>query len=773
MGHIAGAAPQDGEQLFAEVLADQAIFLLDPTGCVSQWSEAAAGFTGHAAAEILGTPLAGLFTEEDRAAGLPAATLEEAARAERHRLDGWCRRSDGSRRRALILVQALRDGQGGLAGFAMILRDPGAWGPLRDRMTEIERRFRLLVQGMTDCALYMLDVEGHISSWNAGAERIKGFTEAEVLGTHFSRFYTAEDRQRDLPSRALARAVRTGRFEGEGWRVRRDGSRFWASVTIQPVHDDQGRLIGFAKLTRDITQRRRTEQALQESERRFRLLVESVTDYAIFMLDLDGRVSNWNAGAERIKGYAAAEILGQPYTCFFTEEDRAEGLPTRALVIAAGEGRFEAEGWRVRKDGSRFWASMVVNAVREQGRLVGFVKVTRDVTERRSAQVALEEMREQLAQSQRLEAIGQLTGGVAHDFNNLLQIISVGLRLIERRVPKEVLQAGEIIASVRAAAARGAELTRQLLAFSRRLPMQSEAVDTIERVREAASLAARSIRSDIRIEVELPDELWAVMVDPTQFELALLNVAINARDAMPQGGLLRFAAANRMLDDRKLGLEGRYVVVRISDTGTGIPKDLIDRVLEPFFTTKPVGKGTGLGLSQAYGFAKQSGGTLDIETELGRGTIVTFYLPACEGGAKPAAADAALAATPPAPAPLRVLVVEQDPSVGRLAAGLIEEAGHTAMLVPDPDAALRRLEEAPESVDLLFVNTLLPGGASGPVRIEELRRRWPALPVLLASGSAPAPGDATPLLAPVIRKPYGEAELARALAEAVRSVQSD
>ncbi|WP_165838806.1 hybrid sensor histidine kinase/response regulator [Roseicella frigidaeris] len=769
MGSMAAAAPPDSEQSFAEVLADQAIYLLDAEGRVTHWSEAAARFTRHAAADVLGQDFARLFGEEERAAGLPAALLAEAGRSERHWIKGWYSRGDGTRARTLTLAQAMRDAAGRLAGFAMAAWDPEAWAPLRDRLTESERRFRLLVQGVVDCALYMLDTEGHVSSWNAGAERITGFTAAEVLGTHVSRFHTPEDRQRDLPARVLAMAVRTGQFAGEGWRLRRDGTRFWAQVTVQPVHDDQGRLIGFAKLTRDVTERRRAEQALRESERRFRLLVESVTDYAIFMLDLDGRVSNWNAGAERLVGYAASEILGQSYARFFTEEDRAEGLPARALVVAAGEGRFEAEGWRVRKDGARFWASAVTAAVREDGKLAGFVKITRDATERRAAQEALEEMREQLAQSQRLEAIGQLTGGVAHDFNNLLQIIGGGLRLIERRVPKEALQAGEILASLQAATARGAALTRQLLAFSRRLPMQSEAIRTAERVQEAASLAARSIPREIRLEVAVPDSLWTVVVDPTQFELALINVAINARDAMPQGGLLRFEAENRLLDDRRHGLEGRYVAVRVSDTGTGIPKHLLDRVLEPFFTTKPVGQGTGLGLSQAYGFAKQSGGTLAIDTEPGRGTTVTFYLPACAEAAAPVqAARAEPAAGPP---PLRVLLIEQDDAVGRLAAGLLEEAGHAVTTVPDPEAALDRLERAPDGTDLLFVHTLLPGETQGLECLAAIRRRWPALAILLATGAIMPGNEGLAPAMPVIQKPYGEAELARGLAEALQAVQ--
>jgi nitrogen-specific signal transduction histidine kinase len=413
---------------------------------------------------------------------------------------------------------------------------------------------------------------------------------------------------------------------------------------------------------------------------------------------------------------------------------------------------------------------VVIDPIREDGKLVGFAKVTRDITERRETQRALDEVREQLAQSQRLEAVGQLTGGIAHDFNNLLQVVTGGLRLLERHMPKDAPRAAEIFSSVRDAVGRGADLTRQLLAFSRRLPLRIEAVETAARVREAAGLAARSLRGDIRVEVDVPDRLWSVEVDPTQFELALLNVAINARDAMPQGGVLRFEAENATLDDAKRALDGDYVVVRVADTGTGIPKDLLGRVLEPFFTTKPVGKGTGLGLSQAYGFAKQAGGTLSIESEVGRGTTISFYLPASL--APPVAARVAEALRPPraaaAVASLRVLVVEDEPAVAQLAAGLLEESGHRATTVDSPRAALDVLEAAGDGFDLVFTDTLMPGGMSGVDLAREIAARWPRMAVLLSTGHADVHAGDAGLGFPLLMKPYGEAELAQAVGAAMR-----
>src|SRR5688500_24131 len=238
--------------------------------------------------------------------------------------------------------------------------------------------YELLVQSVTDYAIYMLDPEGRVTSWNAGARRIKGYEPEEIIGQHFSRFYTAEEREQQIPRIALETAEREGRFEAESWRVRKNGSRFWANVVIDPIRDHAGKLVGFAKVTRELTEKRAAERKLRASEDRFRMLVQSVTDYAIYMLDPTGRVSSWNAGAERFKGYRAEEIMGEHFSRFYTDEDRAAGIPRIALDTASREGRFEAEGWRVRKDGSRFWASVVIDPIRDDsGELIGFAKVTR------------------------------------------------------------------------------------------------------------------------------------------------------------------------------------------------------------------------------------------------------------------------------------------------------------------------------------------------------------------------------------------------------------
>jgi PAS domain S-box-containing protein len=624
-----------------------------------------------------------------------------------------------------------------------------------------ERRFELIVQAITDYAVYMLDPKGHVVSWNPGAERIKGYRSEEIIGRHFSAFFTEEDRTAGKPGFALATAARTGRFEDEAWRQRKDGSRFWAVAVLQAIHDESGRLIGFAKITRDITERRVAREALRESERRFRLLIDSVVDYALYMIDLEGRITNWNSGAERLNGYSAAEIIGENFSKFYTEEDRAAGLPQRALRIAATEGKFEAEGWRVRKDGSRMWASIVIDPVYdEKGEMIGFAKVTRDNTEWRAAQQKLEEARDQLFQAQKMEAIGQLTGGVAHDFNNLLTIILGSADLAERQVgDNDKLR--RLIGNMRHAAQRGESLTRQLLAFSRRQPLRPERVDLTQQIQVLSEMLGRSLRGDIRITTEIDEGLWPIVVDASQLELALLNVGLNARDAMPGGGTLRISARNVALNSEVDGLVGDYVAISISDTGQGMAADVKARAFEPFFTTKGIGHGSGLGLSQAYGFAKQSGGSITIDSMPGQGTTVTFCLPVSQ--TVPVRAPVKeVRKLGRATTPATVLLVEDDPAVFELALSLLEEAGYTVKTATSGNEALALLR-AGEQIDLVFTDIMMPDGMNGVELARLVREEFPGVFILLATGYADVVG-ATPPEFPLITKPYGRESLLHTLA---------
>lgn len=368
-------------------------------------------------------------------------------------------------------------------------------------------------------------------------------------------------------------------------------------------------------------------------ERRFQLFIDAVRDYAIYMLDPHGIVSSWNSGAQRFKGYSANEIIGQHFSRFYTEEDRQAGMPQQALAIAEREGKFEAEGWRIRKDGSRFWASVVIDPIRDEtGNLFGFAKITRDITERRQAQKALEEAREALFQSQKMEALGQLTGGFVHDFNNMLQIIASSLGLIERRIDSERNDLKKYITHARTAISMATALTQRLLAFARCQPLKPEQIDLNALILGMQSLIQNTVGHNIAVKMNLAQDLHPILIDAHQMESALLNLALNSRDAMPQGGLITFETHNIYLGKDLIAsnpglIPGDYVMLSVTDTGSGMPPDVLARAFEPFFTTKPIGQGTGLGLSQIYGFVRQSGGHARIESTVGQGTSIKLYLP--------------------------------------------------------------------------------------------------------------------------------------------------
>ncbi|MDB5447471.1 MAG: hypothetical protein JWQ97_2788 [Phenylobacterium sp.] len=315
-------------QQLVDAVGDCAIYRLDPQGRVASWNVAAERIKGYSFDEVQGQSFRRFFTLEDQHAGVPDRILARAGAEGRAESEGWRLRKDGSRFWAAASVHAVRGQDGALSGFVKLTRDMTEHRAAQEALLESERRFRYLVEGVVDYAIYMLDVNGVVTNWNRGAERAKGYRAGEVIGKHFSVFYTPEERQAGAPARALARALHEGRWEGEGWRLRKDGSRFWASVLLDAIQDDNGRHIGFAKITRDISERKAAEEALIQSERQFRLLVASVVDYALIMLDPNGVVTSWNAGAQNIKGYAAEEIIGQHMSAFYTAPDRAAGLPS-------------------------------------------------------------------------------------------------------------------------------------------------------------------------------------------------------------------------------------------------------------------------------------------------------------------------------------------------------------------------------------------------------------------------------------------------------------
>jgi PAS domain S-box-containing protein len=550
-------------------------------------------------------------------------------------------------------------------------------------------------------------------------------------------------------------AAREGRFEAEGWRVRKDGTRFWAHVIIDAVRAEDGSLLGYAKITRDITSKREQEKALFESEQRFRMLVQGVKDAAIYMLDTEGRVTNWNAGAEAIKGYTAAEIVGQHFSRFYTGEDRANGEPKRALETALREGKYEREAWRVRKDGSLFWAHVLLDPIfNEAGEHVGFAKITRDATERKKAQEELEETRAELAQSQKLQALGELAGGVAHDFNNVMTVILGAADFLRRRPNLPADKRQQYVEAIYESGVRATRLTDQLLAFGRRRPVRNEVVDVNASIDALSEMLSRTLGSRIETKLELANDAGRVKVDPAQLEMAILNAVVNARDAMPGGGTLTISTCTERSGDSDC------VRIDVHDTGLGMPERVMERAFDPFFTTKAVGEGTGLGLSQIHGFAAQSGGRAELDSAEGMGTTVTIILPQTTSELTHSQDD-------PIPAEMadgvRVLLVEDNPQVRTFAEDLLKDLRCEVVSAESGDEALAQLER--HEVDVVLSDIVMPGmsGIDLCRRLKELR---PDLPVILATGYSEQAAQAHQAV-PIVLKPYSGQDIATAIAAAV------
>jgi len=487
-------------------------------------------------------------------------------------------------------------------------------------------------------------------------------------------------------------------------------------------------------------------------------LVEAVVDYALYMLDPTGLITSWNIGAQRIKGYTPEEILGQHFSRFYTKTDRSNGKPARALKIAQEQGRYEEDGWRVRKDGTFFWASVVIDPIYEQGNLIGFAKITRDITERRDAQLKLEQMQRQLAESQKLDALGQLTGGVAHDFNNLLMVISGSIHTLKKAVGDDV-KLRRAVTAIENATKRGAALTSQLLTFARRQSVNPQPIDIPERIAAVREVLDTGIGGTVKLQLDIDRAIWPVTVDVTELETALVNLVINARDAMPRDGTITIGAHNVAIPEEPDA--GEYVAVSVADTGTGIAPDLLSKIFDPFFTTKPVGKGTGLGLSQVHGFAHQAGGTVKVESELGKGTTVTILLPRDrinqQPSDEPETVEAGGSGT--------VLLVEDNPDVAAVSTRLLEQLGYIVHRVSDAETALREVER--DGFDLVFSDIVMPGKMDGLGLARRLREIRPDLPVLLATGYSDAAANVRGDFS-ILRKPYEIHQLCEAIAKLPR-----
>jgi PAS domain S-box-containing protein len=573
----------------------------------------------------------------------------------------------------------------------------GSSSPDPEPIRPSEERFRMLVEGVRDYAIFLLDAKGYVTSWNTGAQRMKQYRAEEIIGKHFSTFYPAEAVARDWPNTELRLAARDGRFEDEGWRVRKDGTQFWANVVITAMRDPSGELIGFSKITRDLTERRRQEQEVRLSEERFRLMVEAVQDYAIFMLDPEGRVVSWNAGAERIKGYRPSEILGQHFSRFYPADRVAAGWPEHELATARATGRFEEEGWRVRKDGSRFWANVIITAVHDQsGELRGFAKVTRDLTEKRRIETLEKEGKQ----------ISEFLAMLGHELRNPLAPIrnAVAVMGAKGTADPTTSWAREVIERQVAHLSR---LVDDLLDVGRitrgKITLQQERIDLADVVSRALE-AARPLHDQRRhvIDVDLGPGPLPIRGDPIRLLQVFVNLLSNAAKYTPNGGHVWV----------RLRREGEEAVLSVRDDGVGMSADLVPRVFDIFVqgdrSLERADGGLGIGLTLVERLLALHGGTIRAYSAgPGEGSEFVVRLPVTERPPAESSLASPARVTRARARPLRVLVVDDNRDAMESMAMLLGFWGHEVSTAGEGTAALDLVQQQHPHVVLLDIG--LPG----------------------------------------------------------------
>ncbi|HEV8540047.1 MAG TPA: PAS domain S-box protein [Nitrospiraceae bacterium] len=708
---------------------------VDLVGRIAFANPAIEELTGYSIPELMGRPIDVLFfdgPESDISGsrqGLSAIQRALDSASEAYIGEVTLRLRDGSQKIVECRSGPLKDRME-LSGIVLTLIDITARKEAEEAARASEKRFRSVTQSAND-AIVSADDHGRMMSWNRGAQVMFGYRETEVLGRPLA--LLMPERYRLGHQKGLERMRTTGESHIIGKTVelhglRKDGTEFPLEVSLSTWKT--GNETFYSGIIRDITERKRGENAVRESEEQFRLLVGSLKDYAVLMLDPNGHIVSWNEGAERIKGYRPEEILGQHFSRFYTDEDIQAGKPARALKSAEDEGAFEdSGGWRLRKNGSRFWANVVITAIRDQaGTLRGFTKVTRDITERKH-------LEEELRQSQKMEAIGSLAGGIAHDFNNLLMVITGYSQLLLDRLGqndpssvdiKEIKQAGE----------RAASLTQQLLAFSRRQTLTPEMLNLNTILAGMGNMLQRLIGENIHLVIRPTPALGMVKADRGQIEQVLMNLAVNARDAMTQGGQLTIETANVDMNPaqaiRVTLKSGEYVRLAVTDTGCGMDTATQARIFEPFFTTKEQGKGTGLGLSTVHGIVNQSKGSILVESVPGKGSTFTIYLPrlrdevttAPGGGAAPAGL---------ARGSETVLVVEDEKIVRGLLCKVLQANGYAALEAGSGQEALWLSQEHAGPIQLLITDVVMPG-MNGRELAQRLMALRPDMKVIFISG---------------------------------------
>jgi hypothetical protein len=678
-------------RIFVDSVRDYAMLMLDPTGKVVSWNSGAEAIKGYRAEEIIGRHFSQFYPPEALARGLPAHELNVASASGRFEDEGWRVRKDGSQFWANVIITVLRDENGRLIGFAKVTRDLTERRRVEETMRQSEERFRSLVQSVKDYAIFMLDPAGRVATWNAGARRIKGYEADEIVGSHFSIFYPPEALERGFPDHELRVARLEGSFEDENWRVRKDGTRFWANVIITAVRDAAGNLIGFSKITRDLTERRAHEVQLRESEERFRLLVEGVSEYAIVMLDRQGAVSSWNAGAERIQGYEPAEILGRHFSHFYTAEDVADNKPWQQLSRARVEGRINDEGWRVRKDRTLFWASSAITALYDaDGHHYGFAQVMQDLTQRRHAETLADA-------AQRMQ---EFIAMLAHELRNPLAPIRNAVELMGRKG----LNDPTLEAMRQTIARQSMHLTRlldELLDVNRiargQFVIEMAPIDLADVLARAIESSRPNIESrGHRLNAgAITQPLW-VQGDAVRLTQVFVNILNNAAKYTPNGGEISVRAA----------LQDGEAVIRIRDNGRGIERAALERVFDLFVQLHPgtdaaIG-GLGVGLALVRRVVELHAGNVRVISDgPGKGSEFIVRLPSgnIASGARPAVALVPAETVHR----LRVLLVDDNRDAADTLELLVRSMHHEVRAVYDGESALRLVESFKPQVVLLDI----------------------------------------------------------------------
>ena len=742
-------------RMLLEGVKDYAIFMLDPEGNVLSWSASAQHIKGYTEAEILGRNFSCFFLKAEIETGKPAEVLSTAARDGRCDVYGMRVRKDGTEFLSSVNYFALRDKGGKLTGFAELSRD----------MSEHEQsdaKYHGLLEAAPD-GMVVVNRQGDIVLLNAQAEKQFGYRRDELLGQKVTAIIPTGFAERLLAdgsrtaSEALAQQIGTG-IELNG--LRKDGSEFPIEMMLSPLESPEGTLVTAA--IRDITVRKDAERHLAQMEGRYRGLLEAAPD-GMVVVDEQGKIVLLNAHAEKQFGYRRDELLGQRVTAIlptgFAERLIADGTRTAAEALAQQIGTgIELHG--LRKDGTTFPLEMMLSPLESsEGILV--TAAIRDISERK-------QLARQLHQSQKMEAIGQLTGGIAHDFNNLLGVIIGNLDLLDRMVADRP-DAAKRLQTAQKAAMRGADITRRLLVFSCNEELRPSVIVLGESIQNVIDLATRGVGPEFQITAHVDERMPTVFVDTAGLESALMNLVVNARAAMPKGGMILIAAEVQSLESSHPAVQTgelkqrQYVHVSVSDTGVGMSKATLERAFEPFFTTKPRDKGTGLGLAMVYGFVKQSGGTVRVYSELGQGTTVSFYLPL---------SDQLIALAPVVPhttgetrLTATVLVVDDDVDLLEVAVTYLREKGYKVLEARDAESALVVIAQH-EGIDLMVTDIVMPGGMDGVELAKQVRKLQPEMRILYSSGfPARALAERSgPLIdGPLLRKPYQRSEFDAAI----------